>query len=189
MITTRRILGIDPGSRVTGFGVIEQGSRGAIPVCLLGGCVRLTAQDMPTRLGKLFAQIQEIVKVFKPTELAIEQVFVHKNVRSALQLGQARGVAIAAVMATSIPVFEYAPRQIKQAIVGRGNADKSQVQHMIQVLLNLNAKPQSDAADALAVALCHLHSIDATHLNVASRIKRSHKRSKQWVGYDRTTSR
>jgi crossover junction endodeoxyribonuclease RuvC len=95
---------------------------------------------------------------YRPTECAIEQIFVHKSAQSALKLGHARGVAIAAVMTSRIPLFEYAPRQIKQAIVGKGSAEKTQVQHMIQILLSLKEKPQADAADALAVALCHHHS-------------------------------
>jgi crossover junction endodeoxyribonuclease RuvC len=143
---------------------------------------------MPTRLGKLFGEIQDIVKTFKPTELAIEQIFVQKNAASALKLGQARGVAIAAVMSAHIPVYEYTPRHIKQAIVGNGSADKIQIQHMIQILLTLNTKPQADAADALAVALCHLHMISGANLERAV-ARRKSKRSKQWVGYDRTTSR
>lgn len=154
----RRILGIDPGSRITGFGIIEQRAKGE-PLCLSGGCIRLTATDMPSRLGKLFIEIQAIVKEFQPTELAIEQVFVHKNIQSALKLGQARGVAMAAVVTNEVAVYEYAPRQIKQAIVGKGSADKNQIQHMIQILLSLNTKPQADTADALAVALCHLHTV------------------------------
>ncbi|MBS0289920.1 MAG: crossover junction endodeoxyribonuclease RuvC [Proteobacteria bacterium] len=154
----RRILGIDPGSRITGFGVIELKEKRQ-PCCLLGGCIRLGAKEMPLRLGQLFTQIQDIVKQFKPTELAIEQVFVQKNALSALKLGQARGVCIAAAMSLNMPVYEYAPKQIKQAITGKGNADKSQIQHMIQILLTLNVKPQADAADALAVALCHSHML------------------------------
>lgn len=184
---TRRILGIDPGSRITGFGVIEHSAGQS--TCLMGGCVRLTALDMPTRLGKLFGEIQEIVRIYKPTELAIEQIFVQKNVQSALKLGQARGVAIAAAIAVNIPVFEYAPRAIKQAIVGKGSADKIQVQHMIQVLLSLNAKPQADAADALAVALCHIHSVSGLSVTKTARRGRRTKRNQKWVGYDRTTSR
>ncbi|MGD9591789.1 MAG: crossover junction endodeoxyribonuclease RuvC [Candidatus Berkiella sp.] len=187
MSNIRRILGIDPGSRVTGFGIIELKDNHQ-PICLLGGCVRLTATDMPRRLAELFARIQDIVLQFKPTELAIEQVFVQKNVASALKLGQARGVAIAAVMAANIPVYEYAPRQIKLAIVGKGNADKSQIQHMIQILLNLSHKPQADAADALAVALCHSH-MQSSPLRLEQTRKRRVTRSKAWVGYDRTTTR
>lgn len=154
----RRILGIDPGSRVTGIGIIEKRESKQSPICLFGGCIRLGASEMSVRLAQLFQEVQEIVKIYKPTELAIEQVFVHKSVASALKLGQARGVAMAAVMSASVPVFEYAPRQIKQAVVGKGAAEKHQIQHMVQILLNLNMKPQVDAADALAVALCHLHT-------------------------------
>lgn len=154
----QRILGIDPGSRVTGIGIIEKQAGKQTPVCLFGGCIRLSAPEIPVRLGRLFCEIQEIVKIYRPTELAIEQVFVHKSVASALKLGQARGVAIAAVMSENMPVFEYAPRQIKQAVVGKGAAEKLQIQHMVKILLNLNEKPQADAADALAVALCHLHT-------------------------------
>lgn len=154
----RRILGIDPGSRVTGVGIIEASVGRSSPVCLFGGCIRLGAESMPARLSQLFEEVRAIVNTYRPTELAIERVFVHKSVSSALKLGQARGVAIAAVMIEDVPVFEYAPRQIKQAIVGRGAAEKQQIQHMIQVLLNLNVKPQADTADALAVAVCHFHT-------------------------------
>ncbi len=184
---TKRILGIDPGSRITGFGIIELKDNHK-PVCLTGGCVRLTSTDMPSRLARLFAEIQDIVKQFKPTELAIEQVFVQKNVASALKLGQARGVAIAAVMSASIPVYEYAARQVKLAIVGKGNADKSQIQHMIQILLNLTHSPQADAADALAVALCHSHMMSSP-LRLEPSRKRRTSRSKAWTKYDRTTPR
>lgn len=187
----QRILGIDPGSRTTGFGIIEQIHPKDKPICLLGGCVRLTAKDMPDRLSKLFDEIREIVKMFNPTVLAIEQIFVHKSAHSALKLGQARGVAIAAAVGAGLPVFEYAPRQIKQAIVGKGSADKHQIQHMIQILLSLTQKPQSDAADALAVALCHFHTINGAYLlesNIPTR-RRYRKRSTNWTSYDRTTSR
>jgi crossover junction endodeoxyribonuclease RuvC len=183
----RRILGIDPGSRITGIAVIEK-SASDTPICLFGGCIRLTAKEESLRLGSLFEQIQHIVQTYQPTELAIEQVFVHKNVRSALKLGQARGVAIAAVMQAQLTVFEYAPRLIKQAITGTGGADKAQVQHMIQVLLSLEEKPQADAADALAVALCHLHTDLTAPLIGRSGIRRN-KRTAGWKSYDRTTPR
>jgi len=187
----RRILGIDPGSRITGFGIIEQKEMKTQPICILGGCIRLVAKEIPPRLGQLFAEIQALVQTYQPTELAIEEVFVHKNAHSALKLGQARGVAIAAVMAVNLPVYEYAPRRVKQAIVGRGAADKAQVQHMIQILLALNDKPQADAADALAVALCHLHSIsisDELKVTLPSR-KKYARRKQQWKSYDRTITR
>lgn len=184
----RRILGIDPGSRITGVAVIEKNAAG-IPICLFGGCIRLTAKEESQRLGSLFEQLQSIVNTYQPTELAIEQVFVHKNVRSALKLGQARGVAIAAVMQAQLTVFEYAPRLIKQAITGHGGADKAQVQHMVQVLFALESKPQADTADALAVALCHLHT-DLTAPNLSrSTSRRNNKRTAAWKSYDRTTSR
>lgn len=186
MPVSRRILGIDPGSRITGVGVIETSETGTVQ-CLFGGCIRLTAKEESTRLGALFAEIQALVKTYQPTELAIEQVFVHKNVRSALKLGQARGVAIAAVMQANLTVYEYAPRQIKQAITGGGGADKSQIQHMVQVLLSLAEKPQVDASDALAVALCHLHT-DSAAPNVSRQGPRRNNRS-AWKSYDRTTSR
>lgn len=186
----RRILGIDPGSRITGYGIIEQRPGQTAPVCITAGCIRLESKEMPPRLAQLFSEIQLIVKTFQPTELAIEQVFVNKNPRSALMLGQARGVAIAAMASTTIPVFEYAPRQIKQAVVGRGSADKNQVQKMIQILLTLPQKPASDAADALAVALCHYHMVSIAYpLPVTKTRRRSSKRSTQWKTYDRTTSR
>lgn len=168
----RRILGIDPGSRTTGIGILEQQDGRSSPICLFGGCIRLIGKDMPPRLGQLFHEVQDIVKLYKPTELAIEQVFVHKSAASALKLGQARGVAIAAVMSENLPVFEYAPRQIKQAIVGKGGAEKAQIQHMIQILLNLNAKPQADAADALAVALCHLNTASLGAVGFSTLVRR-----------------
>lgn len=186
MPVTRRILGIDPGSRITGVGIIEKNEKEA-PRCLFGGCIRLTAPEESMRLGSLFAEIQMLVKTYQPTEIAIEQVFVNKNVRSALKLGQARGVAIAAVMQANLMVYEYAPRQIKQAITGSGGADKSQIQHMVQVLLSLEQKPQVDASDALAVALCHLHT-DLTAQNVSRKGTRRRNRL-AWESYDRTTSR
>lgn len=183
---SQRILGIDPGSRITGVAVIEKATTGGA-ICLFGGCIRLTAVSEASRLGALFMEIQQIVETYQPTELAIEQVFVHKNVRSALKLGQARGVAIAAVMQANLSVFEYAPRLIKKAITGNGGADKVQVQHMVQSLLALPAIPQADAADALAVALCHLHT-DRAAPNVLAG-KRRYKRTAAWKSYDRTTSR
>lgn len=184
---SRRILGIDPGSRITGIAVIEKNVFGT-PICLFGGCIRLTAKTEAARLGALYVEIQQVVQSFNPTELAIEQVFVHKNVRSALKLGQARGVALAACMSASLSVFEYAPRLIKQAITGGGAADKAQIQHMVQVLLSLETKPQADAADALAVALCHLHSEGLTPLG-SKTTRRNSKRTAAWKSYDRTTSR
>ncbi len=190
MTLPRRILGIDPGSRLMGFGIIEK-KHGCEPICLTGGCLRLVDKSMPVRLGVLFSHVKELVQAYQPTELAIEEVFVHKNAQSALKLGQARGATIAAVMSAHLPVYEYAARQIKQAIVGRGGAEKAQIQHMIQILLKLQARPQADAADALAVALCHLHSVSGPFGSQGILPTRRHarKRSTRWKRYDRTTTR
>jgi len=150
-----RILGIDPGSRITGYGVIEvQGRR---TVYLASGCVRVDDENFPERLRTIFEGVGEVVARYQPTEIAIEKVFVQRNVDSALKLGQARGAAICAVVSRSLPVAEYSPAQIKQALVGRGAAAKEQVQHMVKTLLQLIETPPADAADALACALCHSH--------------------------------
>lgn len=150
------ILGIDPGSRRTGFGVID--TSGRKPRYITSGCINLTKLvDIPSRLDSIFSHVQEICAQVSPTECAIEQVFLGRNVDSALKLGHARGAAIVAAMQAGLPVHEYAARQVKQAVVGKGSATKEQVQHMIKVLLDLPGVPQEDAADALAIALCHAH--------------------------------
>ncbi|MBK8183062.1 MAG: crossover junction endodeoxyribonuclease RuvC [Candidatus Competibacteraceae bacterium] len=150
-------MGIDPGSRITGYGIIElDGPRNRY---LASGCIQ-TAADRPfsERLKTIFEAVTTILRTYQPAEVAIEQVFMHRNPDSALKLGQARGAAVCAVVMAGLPVSEYAPRAIKQAVVGRGAADKSQVQHMIRLLLNLPEAPPADAADALAVAICHGHT-------------------------------
>lgn len=147
------ILGIDPGSRVTGYGVIKQ--VGTKSYYLASGVIRMTATDMPIRLKGIYQGLSQIIQEFQPTCTAIEQVFMHRNVNSALKLGSARGCAVLAASMQDLPVHEYSPRQIKQAVVGYGGAQKSQVQHMVQAILALNNCPPADAADALAVALCH----------------------------------
>ena len=150
-----RILGIDPGSRITGFGVVDfDGSRTHYVTC---GCIRLQDESLSARLRTIFEGITTIVDQHRPEELAIEQVFVHRNASSALKLGHARGVALVASQLRSLTVHEYAPTQIKQSITGRGRGTKEQVQHMVKVLLSLSTTPQQDAADALAVARCHAH--------------------------------
>ena len=151
-----RILGIDPGSRITGFGVIER-SGGRVRY-VESGCIRTGGGEFAERLKVIFDSLREIVAIYRPGEVAVERVFMHKNADSALKLGQARGAALCAVMAEGLNVSEYSPAEIKQATVGRGNAAKTQVQHMVQALLDLPGVPQADAADALAVALCHLHT-------------------------------
>jgi crossover junction endodeoxyribonuclease RuvC len=153
---TRIIMGIDPGSRVTGFGVIVVHQHKA--QYLASGVVRAEQSDFPQRLRTIFTGLREIMETYKPTELAIEQVFMHENAGTAIKLGQARGVAIAASFLHDLEVHEYSARQIKKSIVGYGNAAKHQMQDMIMRLLSLSAAPQSDAADALACALCHYHS-------------------------------
>jgi crossover junction endodeoxyribonuclease RuvC len=150
-----RILGIDPGSRITGYGVIDQDGQHIHYVA--SGCVRAQGESLAERLGIIFAGVSQIILEHQPQEMAIEQVFMNKNADSALKLGQARGAAICAGVQAGVPVEEYAARQIKQAVVGRGGATKEQVQHMMCVLLSLQKTPPSDAADALGVAVCHGH--------------------------------
>ncbi|ORU93418.1 MAG: crossover junction endodeoxyribonuclease RuvC [Cycloclasticus sp. symbiont of Poecilosclerida sp. N] len=151
-----RILGIDPGSRVTGYGVIEV--TGRLVKYVDSGCIRTGKGALPDRLKKIYLGVQEISQHHQPQEMAIEQVFMGRNADSALKLGQARAAAICAVFEEEVAVFEYAARQIKQALVGKGSADKTQVQHMVKILLKLQGDPQMDASDALAVALCHFHT-------------------------------
>lgn len=151
------ILGIDPGSRVTGYGVIRQNGR---QLEYLGsGAIRTAVEDLPTRLKRIYAGVTEIITQFQPDMFAIEQVFMAKNADSALKLGQARGTAIVAAVNHDLPVFEYAARLVKQTVVGIGSADKVQVQDMVTRILQLSAQPQADAADALAIAITHAHSI------------------------------
>jgi crossover junction endodeoxyribonuclease RuvC len=150
-----RILGIDPGSRLTGYGVIEKSPQGYKYIA--SGCIRIQADYFPDRLKQIFDGILQVVQLYRPEEMAIEQVFMHKNADSALKLGQARGAAICAVQSTGLPVFEYAARQVKQAVAGKGNADKLQVQHMVKILLNIQGVLQIDASDALGIGICHAH--------------------------------
>lgn len=147
------IIGIDPGSRRTGYGVIRlEGTRQSY---LTSGYLDLTSYPSAERLRQIYLGIQQIIQTYQPHEAAIEQVFMHENPGSALKLGQARG---AAIVALNIPVSEYSARQVKKSVVGNGAANKEQVQYMVQRLLNLRGGLQPDAADALAVALCHAHA-------------------------------
>jgi len=150
-----RILGVDPGSRITGYGVIEV--HGRQQSYIASGCIRTRSEDIPGRLREIFEGLLEITSEYQPAEMAIEQVFMHRNADSALKLGQARGAAICACGTHDLSISEYSPREIKQAVVGKGSASKDQVQHMVTAILSLNAAPQEDAADALAVALCHIN--------------------------------
>lgn len=150
------ILGIDPGSRITGFGIVRTGRDGCEYVT--SGCIRLGAGPFPERLKHIFDNLSELIGNYQPQVLSIEQVFMARNPDSALKLGQARGAAIVAAVNAGLEVHEYTARQVKQAVVGTGAADKTQVQHMVTQLLGLSGTPQADAADALAIALCHAHS-------------------------------
>ncbi len=148
------IIGIDPGSRHTGYGLIRIDGNQSFYIA--SGCIHLdTEHKLPQRLQTIFSELQKIILLHQPAEAAIEQVFMHENPGSALKLGQARG---AAIVALTIPVAEYSARQVKQSVVGYGAAKKEQVQHMVGRLLNITGKLQADAADALAIALCHAHS-------------------------------
>jgi crossover junction endodeoxyribonuclease RuvC len=150
-----RILGIDPGSRLTGYGIIEKLPRGYKYIA--SGSIRVTEEYFPDRLKQIFQSLTEVVEDYQPEQMAIEQVFMHINADSALKLGQARGAAICAVQAAGLPVFEYSAKQVKQAVVGKGNAEKMQVQHMVKILLNIQGELQIDASDALGISICHAH--------------------------------
>lgn len=153
-----RILGIDPGSRVTGYGIIDV--RGANLGFVACGTIRThQAGDFSRRLLLIFQGISKVVTTHKPQVAAVEDMFVAKNPRSALKLGHARGAAIVAALNHELEVFDYTARKVKQTIVGYGQAEKAQVQHMVKALLELDALPSSDAADALAVAICHAHHL------------------------------
>lgn len=164
------ILGIDPGSRVTGYGIINTVSGRSEYVA--SGCIRIQGDHLPDRLQQIYQGVTELICRYMPQEMAIEQVFMAKNADSALKLGQARGAAIVAGVAQQLPVSEYAARAVKQAVVGRGGADKVQVQHMVCSILKLPSTPQADAADALAIALCHANT-------QAGLIKRAQSKSAQ----------
>jgi len=151
----RRILGIDPGLRVTGFGVVDASQ--ARLAYVASGVVRTGTGGMPARLGVIVRDLAHVIAELAPAEVVVEQVFVNVNPTSTLALGQARGAAISALVGAGLPVAEYTALQVKQAVVGHGKAAKEQVQHMIRLLLNLPEAPPADAADALACAICHAH--------------------------------
>lgn len=151
-----RILGIDPGSRITGYGIID--SEGNRLQHVASGCITLGDTDYPHKLRQIFTALSELLDQHGPAEAAIERVFVNRNADSALKLGHARGAAIVACALQTLDVHEYSANQVKQALVGRGHAAKQQIQHMVKVLLNLRESPAADAADALAVAICHAHT-------------------------------
>lgn len=152
-----RILGIDPGSRNTGFGVIDTNGHQSRRVA--SGCVRVGTEPWPERLGLIFERVAAIVEEYRPHELAVEQLIFARDPTAALKIGQARGAILCAALRGGLTVHEYSPKSVKLAVVGTGGADKSQVQHMVRMLLTLDATPGEDEADALAIALCHAHSM------------------------------
>lgn len=154
-----RVLGIDCGGEYTGFGVVEMDACGKL-CCLSCGAIKLSPRDtLPRRLSQIYLQLEQIISVQRPDEVAIEDVFYALNVKSALKLGQVRGVAMLAAAAAGLEVAEYSPLTIKSSVVGYGRAEKEQVQHMVTRLLDLQKPPEPmDASDALAIAICHLHT-------------------------------
>lgn len=167
------ILGIDPGSRVTGYGLINSvGNKLEFVAC---GCVRTESASLPDRLQKIFNGICQVIEEFSPQQCAIEEVFMGRNAASALKLGQARGSAMVACLHHELPVGEYSARKVKQAVVGSGGADKLQVQHMVKALLSISDNIAEDAADALAVAICHANT-EASLIRMAGAKSFSRKR-------------
>jgi len=148
-----RILGLDPGSRITGYGVVDVGGTGVRYVA--SGCIRVGNGAMARRLLEIHRHVTELVDMYTPGEIAIERVFMHRNPDSALKLGQARGAALCGACHGGAPVFEYAPRAVKQTVTGTGAAEKAQVLHMVKAILALQGRLSADAADALAIAVCH----------------------------------
>jgi crossover junction endodeoxyribonuclease RuvC len=151
-----RILGLDPGSQRTGYAIVET-QAGRVAYIVSGG-IRTRGDSLAERLQEIFAGVESLTSEFRPDEVAIERVFMHRNADSALKLGQARGAALSATFAVRPRVFEYAPREVKLAVVGTGGAQKEQVQVMVKRLLSISGPLTDDAADALAIALCHAHS-------------------------------
>lgn len=150
-----RVLGLDPGLRITGFGVIDKlGSRIRY---VASGCIKTRDGELPGRLKTLLDGVREVIATYSPDQVAVEKVFVNVNPQSTLLLGQARGAVICGAVSCDLPVHEYTALQVKQAVVGYGKANKEQVQHMVQRLLELEGNPSADAADALACAICHAH--------------------------------
>ncbi len=173
------IIGIDPGSRVTGYGLVH--SLGDRLEHLGHGCIRMAHPEQPERLRDIYQGLGRVVEQFAPDEAAVEEVFMGRNAASALKLGQARGSAIVACLAHGVPVAEYSARKVKQAVAGTGAAGKEQVQHMVKLLLGVEDAIAEDAADALAVAICHAHTRDSL-VRVAAAGSYSHGRFRQRRG-------
>ncbi len=153
-----RVLGIDPGTLTSGYGIVTEEDHKLFHV-VSGGISPSAKQPFPKRLRKIYEELEKIIEKYKPHVVVVEDLFVSNNIKAALKLGHARGVAILAAVNAGLPVFEYAPAEVKQAVVGSGKADKKQVQLMVKTLLDLPKAPHpADAADALAAAICHVHS-------------------------------
>ncbi len=152
------VLGIDPGTAITGYGLVED-TDGDLTLVIYGAIITASDWPLPQRLQHIYRELTSLIKSRQPTVAAVEELFFSKNVRTALSVGQARGVALLAAANAGLPIHEYTPLQVKQAIVGYGRATKDQVQQMVKMLLGLDDVPQpDDAADAIAVAICHIHS-------------------------------
>jgi crossover junction endodeoxyribonuclease RuvC len=153
----QRILGIDPGSRNTGFGLID--SDGRVSRVVASGCIRVGQHPWPGRLALIFESVAALAAEHRPHDMAVEQLIFARDPTAALKIGQARGAILCAGLKAGVTVHEYSPKSVKLAVVGSGGADKAQVQHMVRILLNLREPPGEDEADALAIALCHAHSM------------------------------
>jgi len=153
------VLGIDPGTATTGYGLIRQADDGSLGAVDFGAILTPSEMPMPDRLASLYEQLQAIILLHRPDSSAVEKLFFQKNVKTAMSVGQGRGVVLLALAQAHLPIGEYTPNEIKQAVTGYGSADKQQMQEMVRLLLGLEKRPKpDDAADALAVAICHLHS-------------------------------
>jgi len=170
------VLGIDPGSRITGYGIVEKAGNRLVHIDN-GAIFTDKAADLPGRLKKIFDGLLEVIAQYRPDQMAIENIFLATNPQSALKLGQARGAAIVAAVHSGLPVAEYSALQVKQAVVGKGRAEKEQVQKMVKALLGLPEIAQADASDALAVAICHINSYDLKQISGGSTNTKKQKTS------------
>ena len=153
-----RVIGLDPGTAITGYGIVE-GEDDALRLVHYGAILTKPDQPMPDRLNTLYTELRQVLSTHRPEAAVVEKLFFSKNVRTALSVGQGRGVALLALAQSDLPIFEYTPLEVKQSVVGYGRASKDQVQQLVKLLLQLDHLPEpDDAADALAIAICHLHS-------------------------------
>jgi crossover junction endodeoxyribonuclease RuvC len=154
------VIGVDPGTATTGYGLVQENEDGSLAVVDYGAILTSPDLEMSQRLLELHQRLSEIVLLHRPNSSAVEKLFFQRNVRTAISVGQGRGVVLLAMAQSGLQVFEYTPLEVKQAVVGYGGADKRQVQHMVRAMLSLKEIPKpDDAADALAVAICHIHSV------------------------------